>query len=228
MPRNTRAFWGHREFVRLPTLAYVTIVNPRILIPVAAIALLLGGCSATASGTGATAMDNASISSGGLTIGQEAAGFTGDATSVPTPTSSAVPGWAGTIDCPSSVEQSLRAAVDKSAAGAAITLTREDPKTVSGPAADPQLSAGDIPTCAFIMSSPLSTVQEQILVFRGIPKSFVDTFEAKLVSDGFTPGASQKKGVVEESVYSKGIQEVELEYNPLTLTSTDGVIVITG
>ncbi len=128
-------------------------------------------------------------------------------------------GWVSPRQCSSAMQADIRAAVP-----AGETLTLRDPTTVSGPYGDPTLTRGDVPTCAFVLSSPTrSEVQE---FFLGMPRSYLDTFSERLVASGFTAGPITSGTVTPgtEQLFTSATARVELVY----ASTPPGVVSVFG
>jgi hypothetical protein len=89
-----------------------------------------------------------------------------------------------------------------------------DPASTTGVPSDPELTAGDIPSCAY--SVQLSGREVDVLVFIGMSGSYESTIVDGLATDGFTAGASaplsQGSAVTgTEQAFSNGISRIAVE-----------------
>jgi len=147
-----------------------------------------------------------------VAIGQQAIGFTSAGGSSA--------GWTSPIACPDSFENGLR-----SSAPSTDTFLKMDPKTISGPPSDPQLTAGYIATCVFQINTGTASVLE--IAFFDIDDAHASAITKKLVSDGFvsqgTTNNTQDGHPYSETVYSNGTSRIVVE--TVTIDSTPALLI---
>jgi hypothetical protein len=148
----------------------------RVSFVVAAVfAVGLSGCSSLSAD-----QTLGSTNGGAVAIGQQAIGFTSSGgTSA---------GWISPVSCPDSFEQGLRMTIP-----ATYTVQKIDPKTVGGPASDPQLTKGYVATCAYSVNTGNTTLVA--LAFFDIDNGHASALKSKLASDGFTAGQTTSSSV---------------------------------
>jgi hypothetical protein len=188
--------------------------RPTRLLPLfaAATLLALAGCSSLTSA-------EAGMDAAGTTVGQTAIGQSSTSPGA-APSATTAPAWHDTTGCPAGVETGLREGLNQSKLNIAVTLTKIDPATVSGPTALPDLNQGIVASCAFRISS--ATASKTVEVFVSMPQSALASFEEKLTAAGFTTTSTPGTAAV---LYSNGTSVVALQYvsNPvLSVVSVTG------
>jgi hypothetical protein len=170
------------------------------------LALALSGCSVSAS---TYASDPAAVA-----IGAQAVGFASSDS-----TSGSTEGWISPQPCSTSLQNNIEAG-----APAGLTLTLLDPLNVSGPLSDPNLTKGDVATCAFHAAS--TTELENQEFFVGMPQSYVSKYAAKLVADGFLAGStiSETQTPGTQQTFTKGLDKVAIVYS----SNEPGLLAIFG
>ncbi len=184
----------------------------RRFIVVAAIGAVLAGALSGCSGLSA---DETLGSTNGeaVAIGQQALGFTSSGSSST--------GWTSPIACPAGYAQGL-----SSTTPASDTILQIDPTTVTGPASDPQLTAGYVATCADRVSSATSSILE--LSFFDIDDAHAKAISTRLLDDGFvsegTTHTTDARGdPYVQTVYQKGLSRIAVA--TVTVDSTPALII---
>jgi hypothetical protein len=167
---------------------------------------VLSGCSVSAS----TYASNPAA----VAIGAQAIGFASSDSS-----SGSSQGWTSSQPCSTALQSNIEAG-----APAGLTLTLLDPSTVSGPLSDPNLTHGDVATCAFHATS--TTELENQEFFVGMPQSYVSKYAAKLVADGFVAGPtiSETQTPGTQQTFTKGLDKVAIVYS----SNEPGLLAIFG
>jgi hypothetical protein len=176
--------------------------NRRFVVVVALGALListLSGCSAVSSPTASEAT--------AVAIGEQALVFT------PPP----MTGWSSAVTCPNSLEDGMLAGLP-----AGGTVTALDAATITGVPGDPQLTAGDTPSCAYTLTASGRTVTE--VIFVGMGESYQATIVARLVAAGFAVTSTITIALGTEQVYSNGTAGVGIEKLQADGISVFGVV----
>ena len=121
------------------------------------------------------------------------------------------------MPCPAALRASLQADLP-----AGSTVTTLDPKTVSGPLSDPKLTAADVATCAFALTTPTSTLDE--LYFIGMDDTDAAVITHDLQADNFTPGAVTTSSSGTLQTFTSARSRVAVE----KLTSNGQPVVVVG
>jgi hypothetical protein len=164
---------------------------------------LLAGCSGAA-----YSLDSSAIAAGQLAISPDA----------PTPTPTPLGAWSSAQPCTPDFQAEV-----ETHRPAGTTLTLIDPATISGPLSDPNLAVGDVATCAFTISSGSHRQNQEYFV--GMPTAYYTQFAARLVANGFAPGASKtlSDGGTDQ-LFTKGGDRVLLSFtaSPVSLVTIFG------
>ena len=155
---------------RLAVLAVVATV----------LAVSLTGCA------GSPAVSDAAA----IALGKQALSFSSSDSSQSTGS-----GWTSPEPCPDALKAAL---TNELPAGSSVSTL--DPATVSGPLLDPQLTAGDISTCAFSVTANGHVLTQ--LYFIGMDDTAAAVITSKLVSDGFTAGVPTASGTGSQQIYT--------------------------
>jgi hypothetical protein len=155
------------------------------------IAFALSGCSAVGSLTGwdATA----------VTMGQQAL------TSTSSGASSSTTGWSSEATCPYSMEDGMASTLP--VGGSVTTLI---PASITGVPADPGLTAGDVPSCAFGLRASGSSPTVDEVIFIGMVDSYQLAIVERLEDDGFVAGATSTVTLGTEQTFTKGTSRVAI------------------
>jgi len=173
------------------------------------VAVCLSGCSGVAAEATLGSTNGEAVA-----IGQQAVGFTASGSSSAD--------WTSPIACPASFEDGLR-----SSTPSGDSIQSVDPKTVTGPVSDPQLTKGYVATCVDRITSPTKSLVE--LTFFDIDESHSDAIVTRLSNDGFVShGTTQNTDAqghpYAETIYSSDQSAVVVE--TVTINSTPALIVV--
>jgi hypothetical protein len=127
-----------------------------------------------------------------VAIGQQALGFKSTDSSP-----SGKFGWTSSVPCPAALKTALTAGLPK---GSTVSLL--DPLNVSGPLLDPNLTADDVATCAFSLTTGGRSITQ--LYFVGMDQTAASVITSKLTSDGFAAGIPTTVGTGLQQVYTSG------------------------
>ena len=133
-----------------------------------------------------------------VAIGQEARVLTSPGSASPTT------GWSSDTTCPDATRQGILSSVP-----AGSTLANLDAASTTGVVAEPTVTEGDVPSCAYAMTVSGQTVDA--VIFIGMGKSYQTPIIAKLVADGFAPGATSTLSLGTVQLYTRGITRVVVE-----------------
>ena len=174
----------------------------------AVLAVGLCGCSSLAA-----EQTLASTNGGAVAIGQQALGFTSSGGNSA--------GWISPISCPGSFEDGLRSTIP-----ANYTVQEVDPKTVSGPASDPQLTKGYVATCAYSINTGTTTLVA--LAFFDLDAGHASALQSKLASDGFTAGQTNSSSAgghpFDLTIYTGATSRIAVEM--MTIDTTPAFMIV--
>jgi hypothetical protein len=152
-----------------------------------ALGATLAGCSASDSSVMAAAS--------GTSIGQQALAFTLSGSST---------GWSSSASCPDALKQGIL-----SGAQAGTTVVEVDAGSLSGVPADPDLTSGDIVSCAFQIN--VSSQTADLLVFMNMGLTYQSAIVSKLQADGFLAEAATTNSTGSVQKFDNGTAHIAIQ-----------------
>jgi hypothetical protein len=90
------------------------------------------------------------------------------------------------------------------------SLTTLDAGSISGVPADPGVTAGDVPSCAFALMASASGRTVDEVIFIGMADSYQSAIVAKLEADGFVAGAATPVTLGTQQTFTNGTSRVAI------------------